>query len=252
VTRKLLPVKLNLEGYRSVDFRYDTSSAEEVLTRLQSVPVNREGMRWISKEDGALFYAVRHLELPYDEFVRRVDISRVGDCFRDVLGINTQVLHRNTAGRSILQVERIAALAQPNYAAFLGKDELDTYKLEWIEYSPDEERNWMRTVCSPNGSTLLDDGYMAFCRLPHGSGTKIEFVVNQSFPLPRLLVLFRVTRWAWLRNFLTKRAYRNFWRETEKNLLARYEGKAVWIGRPANKTVESRRHGSAPDRAATY
>jgi hypothetical protein len=235
VTRKQLPLKLNLDEYRSADFRYDTSSAEEVYKRLQDVPLNREGMRWIYKEDGAMFYGVRYLDVPYDEFVKRVDVSRVGDCFRDVLGIHTQVLHRNDAGRPTLQVERIAALAQPNYAAFLGKDELDTYKLECMEYGPDEERNWMRTVCSPNGSTLADDGYLAFSRRPNGGGTKIEFVANQSFPLPRLMVLFRISRCVWFRNFLTKNAYRRFWRDTLKNIVARYEGREIGMGRPSHR-----------------
>jgi hypothetical protein len=252
VTRKLLPMKLDLEKYQSADFRYDTSSAEEVHRRLQNVPLSREGTRWIHKQDGAMFYGVRHLELPYDEFVHRVDVSRVGDCFRDVLGIRTHVLHRNSAGRPLLQVERIAALAQPRYAAFLGKDELDVYKLEWMEYGPDEERNWMRTVCSPNGSTLADDGYMSFSRLPDGA-TKIEFVANQSFPLPRLLVLLRITRWVWLRTFLTKLAYRRFWRSTVNNMLARYQGREiVWIGRPSEKSAESGRRTGAAGGSATY
>jgi hypothetical protein len=240
LTRKKLPVKLQLDEYRAADFRYDTSSAVEVLRRLRGVPLDREGTRWIHKEDGAMFYGVRDLDLPYDEFVRRVDISRVGDCFRDVLGINTQVLRVNDAGRPLLQVERIAALAQPNYAAFLGKDELDTYKLEWIEYGPDEVRNWMRTVCSANGSTLLDDGYMAFIRLP-GGATRIEFIANQSFPLPRVMVLFRINRWVWFRTFLTKNAYRRFWRATLRNIVARYEGREFAIGRPGGIPRSDRR-----------
>jgi hypothetical protein len=235
LTRKRLPLKLDLEEYQSADFRYDTSSAQEVYKRLQNVPLNREGTRFIHKEDGAFFYAVRHLDLPYDEFVRRVDVSRVGDCFRDVLGINTQVLRRNDAGRPLLQVERIAALAQPNYAAFLGKDELDVYKLEWVEYGPNEERNWMRTVCSPNGSTRADDGYLAFSRSHDGTGTRIEFVANQSFPLPRLMVLFGINRWVWFRTFLTKNAYRRFWRDTLANIIARYEGREMGIGRASRR-----------------
>ena len=64
--------------------------------------------------------------------------------------------------------ERIAAIAQPNYTAFMGKDELDVYKLEHMEYGPDEQRNWMRTVHSPNGSAVCDDGYLAFVRGPEG------------------------------------------------------------------------------------
>lgn len=228
--RKKLPVRLGLDRYRSASFKYDTTSAVQVHQRLVKHPLTSEGVRWIYKEDGAYFYGVRDFDLPYDEFVRRVDVSRVGDCFRDVLGIHTQVLHRDEAGRPLLQVERIAALAQPNYAAFLGKDELDVYKLECMEYGPDEQRNWMRTVCSPNGSTRADDGYMAFQRRPDG-GTRIEFVANQSFPLPRIMVFFRLDRWVWFKTFLTRNAYRVFWRETLDNILARHAGKDFAIGR---------------------
>lgn len=230
IVPKKLPMKLDLAKYRSSDFRYDPSSAQDVWQRLQQVPLNREGMRWIHLGDHQMFYGVVDLDLPFDEFVRRVDVSRVGDCFRDVLGITTEVLHRDSSGRPMCQVERISALAQPNYSAFLGKDELDTYKLEWIEYAPDEVRNWMRTVCSPNGSTRKDDGYMAFIRLPEGGGSRIEFVAHQSFPLPRISVLLGLERVPPYKRFLAECAYRRFWRETVRNILARYEGRRFGIG----------------------
>ena len=238
--RKHLPIKLDLAQYRSPAYKYDVSSAVEVAERLKKVPLNKEGMKWIGKEDGAFFYGVRDLDLPYDDFVKRVDVSRVGDCFRDVLGIHTQVLHRDEQGRPLLQVERIAALAQPNYTAFLGKDELDVYKLEWMEYTANDVRNWMRTVCSPNASTSADDGYLAFQRLNGGKRTRIEFVANQSFPLPRIMVMFGLNRIVWFREFLTKNAYRVFWRETVNNILTRHEGSRDFApGRPRKEAVEA-------------
>ena len=240
LTRKRLPIRLNLDEYRSADFRYDTGSAETVQKLLEDVPLNSEGLRWIHEDDGVLFYATVDLDAPYDEFVARVDVSRVGDCFRDVLGINTQVLHRDEAGRPTLQIERIAALAQPNYTAFLGKDELDVYKLEHMQYGPDEQRNWMRTVCSPNASTWTDDGYMAFSRRPNGL-TRIVFVARQAFPRPRMLVLSRMDRWVWFRTLLTEDAYRRFWNETLGNILARYEGKEIGIGRPGRGGTSGQR-----------
>ena len=100
VSRKRLPLRLDLGEYRSPDFRYDTASAEKVQLQLEDVPLNEEGMRWIHEPDAVLFYGVRTLDVPYDDFVARVDISRVGDCFRDVLGINTEVLSRDEAGPS--------------------------------------------------------------------------------------------------------------------------------------------------------
>ena len=232
LSRKRLPMKLKLDEFRSPDFRYDTTSALKVLQLLEEVPLNSQGLRWIHLQDAVLFYALRFVDIPYDDFVERVDISRVGDCFRDVLGINTHVVRRNDAGRPLLQVERIAALAQPNCTAFMGKDELDVYKLESMEYGPDEERSWMRTVCSPNGSTHADDGYLSFSRASGGLQTRIEFVAQQSFPRPRIMVLSRLDRWDWFRTLVTESAYRRFWKDTFDNIMARYEGKEIGIGRP--------------------
>ncbi len=232
LSRKRLPIKLDLSTYRSPDFTYDTASGLEVERLLQEVPLDSEGLSWIHRPDGVLFYAIRFVDIPYDKFVERVDVSRVGDCFRDVLGINTQVLHRDDAGRPLLQVERIAALAQPNYTAFLGKDELDVYKLECMEYGADEQRNWMRTVCSPNASTSADDGYLAFSRVPNPHQTRVVFVARQAFPFPRIMELTRMSRWTWLRTRLTEAAYRRFWNDTFANIMARYEGKPIGIGRP--------------------
>lgn len=235
--RKLLPIKLNLDKYRSDDFKYDTTAPLKVLDWLKRIPLDEQGMKFIHEYDDVtedycvLFYGIRHYDFDYDDFVKRVDISRVGDCFRNVLGINTEVLRRDEKGRATLQIERIAALAQPDYSAFLGKDELDVYKLEWMEYSKDEVRNWMRTVCSPNASTVADDGYLSFSRSSDPKGVKIEFVARQQFPLPRVMRATRVSRWPWFRTFLAHHAYQAFWGTTVDNILSRYAGIKFWIGR---------------------
>lgn len=239
LTRKRLPMRLDLTELRSPDFTYDTTSVLEVEEQLMAVTPNAQGLRWIHQPDGVLFHAVEYVDVPYDEFVARVDISRVGDCFRDVLGINTTVLHRDEAGRPSLQVERIAALAQPNYTAFLGKDELDVYKLERIDYGRDEQRNWMRTMCSPNGSTQADDSYLAISRVPGRSMTRVVFVARQAFPFPRIMQLTQMHRWTWLRTRVTEAAYRRFWNETFGNIMARYQGKPIGIGRPSPEPVRN-------------
>lgn len=230
--RKLLPIKLDLTEFKAAGFQYDKSSTQQVADRLKPLPLSSDGMKWIYHYDGELcvqFYGVRYVNINYDELVSKVDISRVGDCFRDVIGINTEVLKRDDQGRPVLQIERIAALAQPDYSAFLGKDELDVYKLEFQEYHNDHVVNWMRTVCSPNASTVADDSYLSLSRMPDGT-TKIEFVALQQFPLPRIMVLLGFSRWKWLREFLTRRAYKAFWYTTSDNILARFYGKEFEIG----------------------
>jgi hypothetical protein len=238
--RKTLPVKLDLTAFKSPDFQYDLASIAAVVERLKKVPLREEGMKWIIHWNGELcvqFYGERFVDYNYDEFVKKVDISRVGDCFRDVLGIETHVLRRDAQGRPTLQIERIAALAQPTYSAFLGKDELDVYKLEFQEYGKDEVRNWMRTVCSPNATTVADDSYMAFSRTPEGK-TKIEFAALQQFALPRIMVMLRLSNWRWYREWLTRGAYRAFWRTTTDNILRRYAGEEdVFVGRPSRRAI---------------
>ncbi|MCK2239933.1 MULTISPECIES: hypothetical protein [unclassified Crossiella] len=234
LSRKRLPVRLDLEQYRDPSYVYDTDSTEKVEKQLLDVPLTADGMRWIHGRTEVYFYGVRTVDIDYDDFVSKVEISRVGDCFKDVLGINTQVLHRDAEGRPTLQIERIAALAQPTYTAFLGKDELDVYKLEFAEYGPDEQRNWMRTVCSPNLSTSVDDSYMAVSRIPGSNHTKVVFVAHQVFPRPRIMQMFGLDRWIWFRDTLTEAAYRSFWNTTYGNLLRVYEGKEIAIGRPGN------------------
>lgn len=234
LSRKRLPIRLDLEPYRDPNYVYDTDDLEKVEKQLLDVPLTADGMRWIHGRNWVYFYGERTVGIDYDDFVAKVDVSRVGDCFKDVLGINTQVLHRDAEGRPTLQIERIAALAQPTYTAFFGKDELDVYKLEFAEYGPDEVRNWMRTVCSPNASTSVDDSYMAISRIPGSNHTKVVFVAHQVFPRPRIMQLVGLDRWEWCRDTLTEAAYRAFWNTTYGNLLRVYEGKEVAIGRPGN------------------
>ncbi len=237
--KKLLPIKAKLDDYKSPDYVYDTTFVRHTADRLSKVPFRKPGMKWIHEyNDGTMnisFYGVRDCDIDFDDFVRKVDISRVGDCFRDVLGINTQVLRTDDQDRPTLQIERIAALAQPNYSAFLGKDELDVYKLEWQEYEENKVINWMRTVCSPNYSTDADDSFMSVSRHPSGSGIQIEFVAFQSFPLPRIMVLLGLSRIKWFRIFLTEWAYRFFWKDTSDAMIKRYQGEEIGIGTPVHR-----------------
>jgi hypothetical protein len=230
VSRKQPPVLRDLAEYQASDFVYDTTSLDRVQRLIDEVPADSRGMRWVHDGEAVLFYVEHDLDAPYDEFVSRVDISHVGFTFRDVLGITTEVVRRDDEGRSTLQLERIAALAQPNYTAFMGKDELDVYKLERIDYGPDEQRNWMRTVHSPNASAVCDDGYLAFVRGPSG-GTTIKFLACQQFPVPPLMKLLRMDRWKWLRRQLTESAYRRFYGTTMKNLMASYHGIDFRVGK---------------------
>lgn len=237
VTRRRPPIVGDLSELSSPDFVYDTSELEAVWRRVRHVPADANRMRFVHEpqpDRPTLFYVERDLPFDYDDFVSRVDIARVGLMFRDVLGITTEVLRRDEQGRTTLQLERIAALTQPNYTAFLGKDELDVYKLEQLTYEPDSQRNWMRTVHSPNLSALCDDGFLGFERNPDGTA-RLVFLACQHFPMPRVMVLTRADRWGWLRRRLTEMAYRRFFGETLDNIVAAYEGRDFRVGRRSSE-----------------
>ncbi|MCG7537521.1 hypothetical protein [Pseudoalteromonas sp. OOF1S-7] len=243
IEQKLLPLALDCSAFQKEDFTYSKTQIEQVVDNLKQIPFREKGMKWIIDFNGELrvqFYGERIVNIPYEKMVERVDISRVGDCFRDVLGINTEVFKRDDKGRPTLQIERIAALAQPNYSAFLGKDELDVYKLELQEYHDKKVVNWMKTVCSPNASTVIDDSYFALSPSEDGKGTKLEFAALQEFPLPRIMVLFGLSKWKWYREWLTRGAYRRFWNDTSGNVLKMYAGESVATGKPRSVSKTSR------------
>ena len=170
-------------------------------------------------------------DVPYDEFISRVDIGHVGQFYRDSLGVTTVVVNRDELGRTRHQGVRVVALPQPNYAAFMLKEELDVYKLEKIDYSDDEQRVWMVTVHSPNGSAVCDDGYMSFSRAPDGVGTVVAFLACQNFPVPPLMALARLDRWTWFKRVVTEDAYRRFFNAMMRSIDRCYRGQDFHVGR---------------------
>ncbi|WP_156077178.1 hypothetical protein [Saccharothrix sp. NRRL B-16314] len=225
------PFAIDLGLYHEADYEKIIPSLEDVERRLKAVPADRRGMRWIHLHDTVLFYGERTFAVPYDDFVSRVDIGHVGRFYRDSLGVATEVVARDAEGRPVHQGVRVVALPQPNYAAFFGKVDLDVYKLEKVEYSADEQRVWMLTVHSPNGSAVCDDGYMSFARSADGSGTVVAFLACQNFPIPPLMALTRMDRWTWFKNLITEAAYRRFCDVMMRNVLDCYNGNDFHVGR---------------------
>ena len=119
----------------------------------------------------------------------------------------------------------------------MGKDELDVYKLETIDYTEDEQRVWMLTVHSPNGSAVCDDGYMSFSRSPDGTGTVVAFLACQNFPIPPLMGLLRLDRWSWFKTVVTESAYRRFCTAMWRNIENCYRGREFHVGRPGKQLI---------------
>ncbi len=232
IRREPLPFDLELDVYSQDDYEKIVPVLKEIESALLRVPPDREGMRWIHQMNTVFFYVEKTFDMAYDGFVARVDISHVGDFYRDSISVDTVVASENESGQAQCQGVRIVALPQPNYAAFMGKENLDVYKLEKIDYTPDERRVSMRTVLSPNGSAVCDDGYMAFRRSSGGEKTTVAFLACQHFPIPPLMALVGLNHWTWLKNRLTEMAYRRFSDAMMSNIAERYHGADFRIGRP--------------------
>ncbi len=102
--------------------------------------------------------------------------------------------------------------------------------LERLDYVVDEQRIWLRTLHEADGSSLCDEGYVAFRRRPDG-GTRIAVLACVYLPMPRLLVATHLQRWEWLKRTLIVRAHRRFFDRTIGNIEATYAGRNFSIGR---------------------
>lgn len=232
VRHRVSPFELDLARYSEADYEKIIPAMKLVERRLLALPEDGQGMRWIHQPQAVLFLGQRKFDVPYEAFVQQVDISHVGEFYRDSLSTETYVVTRDVPGRPIRQGVRVVALPQPNYLSFMGKGNLDVYKLEKIDYGDREQRIWMWTVHSPNGSAACDDGYVLFRESPQDRRTVVVFLACQSFPIPPLMALARLDRWNWLKKRLTENAYRCFFNVMMSNILARYHGREFRIGRP--------------------
>jgi hypothetical protein len=232
VPRQRPPFEVDLDRYGPADFEQIIPSLKEVEWVLKQQPADKRGRRWVHLSDTVYFLGERTFDIAYEDFVARVDIGHVGQFYRDSLGVTTEVVERDELGRTIRQGVRVVAIPQPNYAAYMGKDELDVYKLEKIDYSEDEQRVWMWTVHSPNNSAVCDDGYMSFARADGGAKTTVSFLACQNFPIPPLMALARMDRWTWFKTVVTESAYRRFCAVMMRNIQDCYDGVDFHVGRP--------------------
>ena len=231
IVRREWPFELSLGDYSVTDYTKIIPALRDVERRLRELRADTQGVRMIHLRDTVLFLGERSFDIPYDDFVSQVDISHVGQFYRDSLGATTIVTTRDTADRPLQQGVRIVALPQPNYASFMGKGLLDVYKLESIDYEQDEQRVWMLTVHSPNGSAVCDDGYTSFKRSACGKRTEVTFLACQNFPVPPLMALARMDRWTWFKTVVTEAAYRRFFNDMMRNIIDCYDGIDFHVGR---------------------
>jgi hypothetical protein len=202
-------------------------------------PQTRSGLRWRYEGDSVLFTHGRTIAAPYDELVERVDIAGGIRLMNDYIGGATQVVSRDHDGRVIRQAERNLYLPQPNWLAFSGGQYIDVCKLERIEYTETSRKISWRTVLSPNGSAVHDDGSIAFERVDE-ERTRVTVSGLQLFTLPPMWTAADPWLTPAVKDALVEESYRRFFTVTLDNVEAAYEGRDHRIGHePTSEAQQS-------------
>ncbi|MEP6760990.1 MAG: hypothetical protein ABJA93_06455 [Sporichthyaceae bacterium] len=200
---------------------------EEEASRARQTPA---GLRWRYHGDSVLFEMSRVLNAPYDEFVERVDIASAIRMMNDYIGGASAVVSRDAQGRILRQAERNVYLPQPNWIALSGGDVIDVCKLEVIRYEDDWRRIAWRTIHSPNGSAVHDDGTVTYER-QDGDRTLVTIRGLQEFTLPPFWAAMDPWLAPAVKDALVEDSYRRFFTATLDNVEACYEGRDYRVGR---------------------
>lgn len=238
IPQSLSPPTLDLDAIPQRQYDEVIRTVELQSRVLDGTPEDARGFRFRTIGGHTHFGASRVIPLPYDDFVKHVDITASIRYMNDYLGGDWFVLERDGEGRPVRQAERNLYLPQPNWIAATGGEPIDVEKVERIAYEPDARTIWWQTVHSPNGSAESDDGKVAFVRTPAGQ-VEVRIFARQRFTLPKGVAALGVERFTTVHRELTADAYARFFDGTMANLIAAYEGKPFRIGRPPRRAGES-------------
>ena len=189
-----------------------------------------ERMRWCLVDGATVFETSRDIPADFDAFVARVDVAEGISLMADYLG-GRRVTVPGGAPGTTRQAERNLYLPQPNYLAAWGGEPVDVCKVELVERDADRHRLTWRTLHSPNGSAIFDDGSLTFARSE--TGTLVTVRGRQLFSLPPGWGGTDLATLPEVRGPLLEEAYRRFFTTTFDNLEACFEGREFRIGRPA-------------------
>ncbi|MGE5339148.1 MAG: DUF362 domain-containing protein [Gemmatimonadota bacterium] len=227
--RRVAPLLTDPASFNDADYEGIEVGLAPYEQLLQHVPPNRDGLRW-RHVDGAIVFGGEHVfALPFDKFVRKVDIARSIQYMNDYIGGGCVAVRRDGRGRVVQQAERNLYLQQPNWMVLFGGDVIDVEKIEHIRYERGRQSIHWRTVASPNGSARVDDGCVTFARSADGH-TRVHVFARQQFTLPLLFKMFDFDLAPGLRDPIIDGAYTTFFRGTMANLQAAYEGREFRIG----------------------
>jgi len=208
------------------DIGVELTACEQLL---QHVPPNGGGLRW-RHVDGTVVFGSEHVfPIPFAKFTRRVDITRAIQYMNDYIGGGTVAVRRDARGRIVHQAERNLYLQQPNWMVLFGGEVIDVEKIQRVTYARSRQTIHWRTVASPNGSALVDDGCVSFTRTAEGQ-TRVRVFARQQFALPLAFRVFDFDLAPGLRDPIIETAYTTFFTRTMANLQAAYDGRDFRIG----------------------
>lgn len=229
VPRRKVSLGLDLGSFTMADYDAVADYLAPLMALAAAAAPRASGLRWRRHGGGVLFSVERDLDAPYDQFVARVDLGRAIRLMNDYVGGTAVVVARDEQGRVLRQAERNLYLPQPNYLAYSGGDCIDVCKLEILRYSGRESTISWRTVRSPNGTAVHDDGAVTF-RAVGDNRTRVSIFGLQEFVLPPFWQAMDLARYPGLYDALTEDAYRRFFSATLDNFEACYEGREVPTG----------------------
>jgi hypothetical protein len=203
---------------------------------LRGVVADAQGVRWRFDDGAVLFDGARRFPIPFDAFVDAVPIHRAIQFMNDYAGGRAYVTRRDKRGRVVRQIERNLYLPQPNYTVLGGGVTIDVTKIERVEYAPQRQRMFWKTVKSENGSAIADDGIVTFEAL--GPDTLVTIWGRQHFVLPPFWAAIDRELTPVMKSTLVSEAYGRFFQRTFANFEAVAEGRDVRIGRPWSQASE--------------
>ncbi len=237
--RREAPLLIDPQIYSAADYDGVEAALAPYRTLLAHLPPGRDGLRW-RHVDGAIVFGNEHVfAVPYQRWVRRVDIARSIQYMNDYIGGATVAVRRDARGRVRHQAERNLYLQQPNWMVLAGGELIDVEKIQCIRREPGRQSIHWRTVASPNGSATVDDGCVEFSRTAEGH-TRVRIFARQRFTLPLALQLFDIDLAPGLRDPIVEAAYARFFNGTLANLQAACEGRDFRIGRDAEADAPQR------------
>jgi hypothetical protein len=236
VDRRVVPLGFAVGDHPDEDYDDLPRRLADIDAAIDALPPpdDPDALRWCLVDGATVFEVRRVVEADFDSWVDRVDVAAGISLMADYVGGRRVVVGEDGSGRQ-RQAERNLYLPQPNYVAAWGGEPIDVCKVELVERGPDRHRLLWRTVRSPNGSALHDDGTLTFERTDGTDGvarTTVTIRGRQLFTLPPALAAADLPSLPELHGPLLEEAYRRFFTSTFDNLEACFEGREFRIGRP--------------------